>query len=285
MSRLIVNADDFGYTLGIDRAVAELHAACAVSSATAMATGAASAALETRVPRGLGIGCHIVLVDGNPAAPPEAIPSLLEGERLRPSLSGFLLDLERGRIRDREIEVEAIAQIRSLQNLGLTLTHLDTHKHTHLFPRVLRPVLRAALQCGIRAIRNPFEPRWSQAVTLGAPPLRRIEFSLLGGFRRGFLAEVARAGLRTTGGALGVLGTGVLDAAMLDRLLAALAQHGDANECYELVCHPGYHDAALDTQPTRLRAERERERAALLAGVPRWTGAGGAHRLITFAQL
>ncbi len=285
MSRLIVNADDFGYTPGIDRAIVELHTACAVSSATAMATGAAMARLENQVPRGLGIGCHIVLVDGSPAAPPEAIPTLLEGGRLRPSLSRFLLDLERGRIRDQEIEAEAIAQIRSLQTLGFTLTHIDTHKHTHLFPRVLRPVVRAALQCGVRAIRNPFEPRWSQALTRGASPLRRLEFSLLSSFRRGFLAEVARAGLRTTSGALGVLGTGVLDAAMLDRLLAALAQHGEANDCYELVCHPGFHDAALDAQPTRLRAERERERAALLAGVPRWTAAGGAHRLITFAQL
>ncbi len=299
MSRLIVNADDLGYTPGVNRAIFQLHTARAVSSATAMATGAALPVIGSRVPHGLGIGCHIILVDGAPAAPPETIPSLLipslqipslqEGGRFRPSLSHFLLDLERGRIRDGEIEVEAVAQIRRLQALGFQLTHVDTHKHTHIFPRVLRPVLRAALQCGIRAIRNPFEPSWSRAVTRGASLPRRIGFSLLGGFHQGFLAEVRRAGLLTTGGALGVLGTGVLDTALLERLLAALERHGDAAECYELVCHPGFHDAVLAAQPTRLQAERERERAALLDAVPRWTGAiraaGGAHPLITFAQL
>ena len=285
MGRLIVNADDLGYTPGIDRAVFALHAAGAVSSATAMATGASLPTAQGRIPRGLGVGCHIILVDGSPAAPPGAVPSLLQGDRFHPTLSRFLLALERGQICDREIEVEAVAQIRSLQAAGVRLTHVDTHKHTHIFPRVLRPLLRAALGCGISAIRNPFEPSWSCAVTLDAPPMRRMQVSLLRCFRQGFLSEVRRAGLRTTGGALGVLGTGVLDAALLERLLTELEQHGHAAETYELVCHPGFHDAALDAQPTRLRAEREQERAALLGVMPRWTGSGGAHRLITFADL
>src|SRR6185437_10641319 len=95
-------------------------------------------------------------------------------------------DLFRGRIRDAEIEWEAAAQIRRLQTAGVRITHIDTHKHTHMFPRVLRPVLRAALQCGVRAIRNPFEPDWALKATPGAPALRRTQVRLLRMLRREF---------------------------------------------------------------------------------------------------
>ena len=76
----------------------------------------------------------------------------------RTSLARFLERLFAGRIRSQEIEAEAAAQIALLQSSGLKLTHIDTHKHTHMFPAVLRPVLRAARSAGIRAVRNPFEP-------------------------------------------------------------------------------------------------------------------------------
>ncbi len=250
-----------------------------------MATAASSGALGAQVEEGPGIGCHVVLVDGTPAAPETAIPSLLQAGRFRPSLGRFVADLERGRIRDREIEEEAVAQIRRLQGLGVRLTHVDTHKHTHMFPRVLRPVLRAAFRSGIYAVRNPFEPAWARAATAGAPILRRLQLRLLPVYRRSFLKEVDRAGMATTGGALGVLATGTLGAEQLEALLQAAARHGEPEECYELVCHPGFHDAALEAQPTRLRAERERERRALLEVVPRWTGPEGPHRLVNFGEL
>ena len=285
MSRLIVNADDLGYTAGINRAVLELNRDGALSSATLMAQGAATAAFPRPAPAALGLGCHVVLVDGMPAAPTSKIPSLLRGGRFRSSLARFAVDLELGRIRDSEIELEAVAQIRALQNTGCKLTHLDTHKHTHLFPRVLRPLLRAALQCGVPAVRNPFEPAWARAVTRKSPALRRAEISVLSLHRKQFLREVARAGLRTPDGALGVLGTGVLNTALLHSLLQALDRHASAADCYELVCHPGYWDAALQALPTRLGAERETERAALLDTIPAWTRAGRSQQLIHFGEL
>ncbi len=275
MARLIVNADDFGYTDGVSRAIAELAGAGAVSSATAMAGPGEP------LPNGPAMGCHVVLVDGIPLT---QAPSLGNG-RFRANLSRFAWDLARGKIADREIEAEALAQIHWLQKRGLRLTHVDTHKHTHIFPRVLRPLLRAALQSGIRAVRNPFEPPWARAATPGASPLRRAQVRLLSGYRRGFLSEVGRAEMRTTDGALGVLATGSLDLQTLDALLAALARNAPGEACYELVCHPGYRDAALDAARTRLKREREVERAALLAAVPRWCGPGKPHRLVSFADL
>ncbi len=279
-----MNADDFGYTPGVSRAILALGAAGALSSTTAMAIPGAHG---TPLPGGLRAGCHVVLVDGRPCSPAAAVPSLLgstPGGHFRQSLGRFAAALLRGHILDREIEAEAVAQIRALQARGLQLTHVDTHKHTHLFPRVLRPLLRAALQCGIGAIRNPFEPVWARSATVGTPLLRRAQVRLLHSYRSQFLREVDRAGMRTTSGVLGVLATGTLDISAIHKLLKALEHNARPGECYELVCHPGFHDVALDAQPTRLRAQRETERAALLATIPAWAAAEG-NTLVTFADL
>lgn len=283
VSRLIVNADDLGYTTGVNQAIASLYRQAALSSSTAMASGDAFATVA--IPPGLLTGCHVLLVDGNPVLSAAQLPTLAPSGRFRPSLGRFAADLLRKRIREVEIEAEAIAQIRRLQASGFAITHFDTHKHTHLFPAVLRPLLRAARACGIPAVRNPFEPPWARAATPGLLALRRVQITLLEGYRSSFLREVDRAGLRTTAGAVGVLATGVLDEAVLTRLLGALARHGAPGDTYELVCHPGIHDAALDAQPTRLRAERQHELTALAAVIPRWTGPEGPHRLATFADL
>lgn len=291
MARLIVNADDLGYTSGVDRAILELHQRAALGSATAMAAGESLEEAAPTLPPTLDLGCHVVLVDGTAlsipqtSAGPAAKTALARNGAFRPSLGHFAAAWLAGRIADREIEAEAVAQIRSLQNRGLRLSHIDTHKHTHFLPGVLRPLLRAALQCGIIAIRNPFEPAWSRHAAKAVPLLRHGQFAALSAFRREFDREVQRAGMRTTSGALGVAATGVLDAPALERLLGALQQHGDPNGCYELVCHPGFDDATLRSRRTRLCAEREREYFALLEAIPRWTGPGGPHKLVTFADL
>jgi predicted glycoside hydrolase/deacetylase ChbG (UPF0249 family) len=170
-----------------------------------------------------------------------------------------MVDLFGGRITSREIEREAIAQIRQLQSVGITVTHLDTHKHTHMFPRVLGPLIRAARVCNVAAIRNPFEPDWSLRLTEKAPRTRRLQVRTLRLFREQFLRAVRAARLRTTDGALGVLATGTFDAAYVLRLL-----HNMPPGTWELVCHPGYVDGALRRAGTRLVTTRETERVALI---------------------
>ena len=262
MSRLIVNADDFGLTSGVNRAIAELHAAGAVTSATLMArASAASEAIEiARSTPTLGVGCHIVLVDGTPVLPPDRIASLIDARsgHFHGTLSAFLPRLLTGRIDSSEIEAEATAQIALLQNRGLDLTHIDTHKHTHMFPAVLRAVLRAARAAGINRIRNPFEPAWASRATARASLMRVAEIAVLRRLRPVCLRIVADAGFATTDGTVAMAATGVLDAATLASLIGRLAPG-----TWELVTHPGYNDADLDRVRTRLRASRDQERQAL----------------------
>ena len=264
MGRLILNADDFGLTAGVNRAVAELHRAGVLTSATLMARAAATdeAIAIARATPTLGVGCHVVLVDGEPVLPAQALPMLVDQctGRFQPTSGAFVQRLFTGRIRSAEIEAETAAQIALLQSRGVALTHIDTHKHVHLFPAVLRPVLRAARAAGIRAVRNPFEPAWSRRATPHAPWLRRAEVSLLRLWEPAFRRIVAEEGFTTTDGALGVLATGTLDAATLAALLSNLPAG-----TWELVTHPGYNDTDLAQAHTRLLASREIERLALSA--------------------
>ena len=263
MSRLIINADDFGLTAGVNRAIIELHQAGVLTSTTLMARAAATGeAVEmARSTPSLGVGCHVVLVDGEPGLSAQEISTLADQRtgRFQPTLGAFLSRLLTGRIHAAEIEAETAAQIARLQAQGASLTHIDTHKHVHMFPAVLRPVLRAAKAAGIRAVRNPFEPAWSLRATKGAPWIRRAEVTLLRRLEPTFLKIVAEEGFTTTDGALGVLATGTLDAAAVSSLLRQLPAG-----TWELVTHPGYNNADLARAHTRLLASRETERLALL---------------------
>ncbi len=282
MSRIIVNADDFGLTSGVNRAIAELHREGLVTSATLMArAGATDEAIEmARAMPGLGVGCHVVLVDGVPvldAGREIGNISAAGKQRFLRTLGEFVWAIHRepqAKV-EQQIEMEARAQIERLQGRGVRLTHVDTHKHTHMFPRVLRPVLKAARACGIGAVRNPFEPTWSVRATPGGPPARRAQVRLLRMLEPGFRRIVAEEGFATTFGTIGVLATGRLDAEICARLAKA-APKGT----WELVTHPGYNDAELEKANTRLVESREVERGAL--GCLRTTA---GVKMITYADL
>lgn len=270
VKRLIVNADDFGLTPGINSAIAELNRAGALSSTTIMASAAhfSEAARLALAQPTLTVGCHVVLVDGAPVLPPKEIPSLLdplrpESGRFRSKLGTFLRDLLLGRIRAEEIEAEATAQIQRVQSCGIEISHLDTHKHTHAFFRVSASLVRAAQRCGVRAMRNPLEPGWSLRATPGASQWRRFEVRGLSKMGRAFARLARENDIATTEGTIGIAATGTLDHTTLRSLLGALP-----DGIWELACHPGYRDGELDRVATRLRASREVERQALLQVAP-----------------
>ena len=285
MRRLIINADDFGLTSGVNRAIAEGNRSGVLTSATMMANAQASAAAIdiARDQPALKTGCHIVLIDGVPIS--ANLPSLTNGSaRFRSSLKQFALAAVRKQIAAEEIQREAAAQIRKIQTRGIILTHVDSHKHTHMFPQVLRPVLRAARACGIRAVRNPFEPlrSWPRSMVLGTPALWLrsagvMAFQMFAGeFRRALKEE----GMLSTDGTVGIAATGKLDQKMLLGILNALPEG-----TWELVCHPGYSDADLQAAGTRLTQSRETELAALISAETKEAIARQKIELISYADL
>jgi hopanoid biosynthesis associated protein HpnK len=262
--RLIVNADDFGLTSGVNRAVSELHAAGVLTSTTLMANERATdeaigIGLTTR---SLGVGCHVVLIDGTPVLPARQIPSLVDARtgRFPFSLGLFVAKLFSGRIQAAEIEAEAAAQIALLQSRGLHLTHVDSHKHVHMFPAVLKPILRAAKAADIGAVRNPFEPVWAMRATPRAALVRRAEETVLRSLEPTLRRTIADQGFATTDGTVAVVGTGSLDARMVRSLIDQLPAG-----TWELVTHPGYADEDLRRIRTCLQESRAVEMEALHA--------------------
>lgn len=262
--RLIINADDFGFTAGVNRAIIEAHVQGIVTSSTLMATGRAvrEAVVLSKTAPGLSVGCHVVLIDGEPVLDPSQLPSLASSQsgmaRFSDSLTSFAARALIGLLSAEEIEAETTAQIRKLQTAGISVSHVDTHKHVHLFPAVLRPVLRAARKCGIRAIRNPFGPRkpLKSSQLLHRPNLwtRHAEVRVLRNLSGRFHETARREDFRTPDGTLGIEVTGTLDETLF-RAIAEIIPEGT----WEFVCHPGYNDGDLQSAKTRLRESREAE--------------------------
>jgi len=272
MRRLIINADDFGLTAGVNRAIVEAQRHGIVTSATLMANArafdeaAGLARSMTAQGAGFSAGCHVVLMDGEPVLPPEQVPSLLQpgtnNGDFRSKLNDFVLASFRGKLQPGEIEAEASAQIRRLQAAGIQPSHFDTHKHAHMFPAVLRPLLRAAQACGIPAVRNPFGQVWplpfGDIVRKRHLWTRFAQLNVLRNFSAQFRREVETHGMRTTDGSVAVLVTGSLDLKVFDKIMDRLPEG-----TWEFVCHPGYNDAELTRVLTRLRQSREQELALL----------------------
>jgi predicted glycoside hydrolase/deacetylase ChbG (UPF0249 family) len=284
--RLIVNADDFGLTHGINRAVGELHDAGALKSATLMANGAAfeDAVEVARARPELGVGCHIVLTDGVPVSHPNNVRTLLgqDGRSFRPSVVDFIRAALLGQISAEEVAREGLAQIERLERAGIKVTHIDTHKHAHVWPSIARPLLEAAERAGVHAVRNPFEPAWSLALKQGSG-VRRMAVRAMGLLRGRFQAhaQIRQGRVRTTDGTIAISATGELNAETLKEVLRAMPAAGT----FELCCHPGYNDGDLESVTTRLRRERDVEREALLAEVPRALRGGGAPQLTHYGEL
>jgi predicted glycoside hydrolase/deacetylase ChbG (UPF0249 family) len=178
--------------------------------------------------------------------------------RFRDGLKGFAARALAGRLDPGEIEAETSAQIGKIQSAGISVSHLDSHKHTHLFPKVLRPMLRAARACGVGAVRNPFGPRQPlrSAELLARPSIwtRYAEVRILRALAGKFRDAARREGMETPDGTLGIVVTGTLDEKLF-RAIAAIIPEGT----WEFVCHPGYNDADLQQANTRLRQSREIE--------------------------
>jgi hopanoid biosynthesis associated protein HpnK len=288
--RLIINADDFGLTSGVNRAIAEAHRAGVVTSATLMANSQAFAeAVDiTRSNPELGVGCHVVLVDGEPVSSPETIPTLLSRngapQHFRDSLVSFAWSAQRGRVREGEIADEIAAQIGKIQAERLNITHVDSHKHTHIFPAIFKPLLRVARDRGIHAVRNPFGPikTLAYAHLMRRPKLwtRYTEVGILRRFAEEFKKQVAAHNMITPDGSFGVVVTGALTQELFDAVIGCIPEG-----TWEFVCHPGYCDPDLNKIKTRLRSSRDTELKILTSDATRVTLKRHGIELISYKEL
>jgi len=261
MKRLIVNADDFGYTRGVNAGIVRGFREGIVTSTTIMATGDAfEDAVEcAQANPKLGVGCHLVLVGGKCVAPAKQVSSLADSEgRLPPSLPALLSKLSTGSVRPDAIEAELRAQVARVVAAGLRPTHFDSHKHTHAHPRVMEVVVRVAEEFNVTRIRKPFED--SKALLWpkfrgGVSSWKQRATALMAGVNASRFRKLASLhGMRTPDHFMGVAATGRLNR---EAILAMIGAMRDG--VTELMCHPGEYDEELEKSSTRLKRERELE--------------------------
>jgi predicted glycoside hydrolase/deacetylase ChbG (UPF0249 family) len=226
---LVINADDMGLTPGVCRAVQRAHSDGVVTSTSVLAVGTAfeQAASTVRDAGDLALGAHLAIVgEDRPLLSAREVPTLVDREGRFPlSYRTVVARGAAGRIDADDVAREFRAQLERVRGIGVPVTHLDTHQHTHLWPAVASVVVDLAREAGIRCVRLPGSGRRG--------PLGAGVRLLAGRLRR----RLDRAGLVTTGAYAGLDEAGHLDG---ERFAAALRQLTDAGATTaEVNAHPG----------------------------------------------
>jgi chitin disaccharide deacetylase len=264
VKNLIVNADDLGWTDGVNRGIVEAFHHGIVTSASLLANGPAFAGAiqAAKSSAGLGVGVHLNLSDGPPIADPETVMSLVNDDgEFAGGPESLLLKRARRGLALREVEEEWDAQIQRVREAGIQPTHIDGHKHVHMLPGLLEIALRLAKRHGIGAIRVSLEESSLRAALASGAKHRAGVVMKQGVQARGLklLARDARkqaerAGIATADYFCGIAQTGQLTREGVVQLLKSLPEGTT-----ELMCHPGYVDEALEKTGTRLRESRQAE--------------------------
>jgi chitin disaccharide deacetylase len=264
VKNLIVNADDLGWTAGVNRGILEAFHHGIVTSTSLLANGAAfdEGVEAARTAPGLGIGVHLNLTDGPPVADRESVASLLnESGEFAGSPESLLLRRARRGLLLQEVESEWDAQIQKIRAAGIAPTHLDGHKHVHMLPGLFEIALKLAKQHEIGAIRVSLEASSLRAALSSGLQKNSGMVMKQGVQARGLklLARDARqlaerAGISTADYFCGIAQTGELTREGVMQFVKNLP-----DGTTELMCHPGYADAALQKTATRLQDSRQTE--------------------------
>jgi predicted glycoside hydrolase/deacetylase ChbG (UPF0249 family) len=278
MRFVVINADDLGLAPGVNRGIFEAHAAGTLSSASMMVSGAAFAEAAEQVQRvapQLGVGLHLNLVSGTPLA---SVPSLVDPEtRQFHPLDVLARRAVAGQVDAADVRRECEAQLAALVALGITPTHLDSHRHAHALPGVLPAVAAVAEDASIPVVRRPLD----RASLLD--PLASAKMLVLHAAWRTALHGVAvahRTRLARAPHFRGIAMQGMSD--VRDRLLATLDQLPLG--VTEIMMHPGYDDSVLASHDP-YRVEREAEVKALLDPAVKARLNTGDVRLVSFREV
>lgn len=233
MSRLlIVSADDFGLTDGVCRAVLRGYREGVVTATSLLAVGCSFdlAARMLADHPGLDAGAHLAIVgEDPPLLTAREIPTLVNSRGAFPlSYRTVLARGATGRLDPDDVRREFAAQVDRIVGAGVTVSHLDTHQHTHLWPAVAAVVVELAVQRGIAGVRTP---RSARLLPVGAP------VNLLSARLR---RRIAGAGLATTTTYAGLDEAGAMDAAAFGRAVSRPARTlPGSGGALEVNTHPG----------------------------------------------
>ncbi len=225
MKQLIVTADDFGADESVNEAVEIGHTQGILTAASLMVGAPAVADAVARAKRlpALGVGLHLVLVEGRPVLPPDAVSELVDASGcFRSDMVASAVNIFVSARARRQLAAEIEAQFAAFAATGLTLDHVNAHKHFHLHPTIASTVLRVGRRFGMRAVRAPVEPGGGGIAAWYARALQR---------------RLRRAGMIVPDQVYGLADSGRMTAARVGAILAALP-----DGLSEIYLHPATRD-------------------------------------------
>lgn len=246
--RVIINADDYGFSERVSEGILAAHANGVVNSVSVFANMPAAAVAARRLQEfpGLRVGAHLNGTAGRPLTAGAGALTNRSGEFSRQRFClGYLF---RRRRTLAALAAEWEAQIAQLAAWGLHLRHLDSHHHLHLLPGVGAIAIALARKAGIPRIRASHDPRF----------LRSPRTWILYWLGRGFARRARSQGLIV---ADHFRGAGLMAATDKEQAFAKILRHLPIGVT-EIYCHPGYTDATL---PDSYREGRVAELQALTA--------------------
>lgn len=255
---IIITADDFGAAPEINEAVERGHVDGCLTAASLMVTGIAlddAVARAKRLPM-LGVGLHLVLVEGTPALPADQLPDLVDASgQFRTDMARAGVDMFfRPRIRQ-QLRAEIAAQFARFADTGLTLDHVNAHKHFHLHPTIAAIMLDIGKRHGLKGSRAPIEP--AGIIAAIEPTRRDISMRVADVWARRLRGRFRRAGITMADQVFGLAWSG----AMTRDRVAALIEHLPAGTS-EIYFHPATRDDFAGHAPGYRYAD---EYAALIA--------------------
>ncbi len=159
--KVIVNADDLGVHTSIDEGIFQAFDKGIVTSASLLAVGAnVEEAARVAVAAGLPVGLHLSLSEGKPL---RMRRGYLVGEDGRFDRSALDIILRYNPLAEGDAELQGLraeidSQFQYLADLGVNLTHVDTHQHVHLNKYVSEAIASAAAKFGVTRMRCCREP-------------------------------------------------------------------------------------------------------------------------------
>jgi hopanoid biosynthesis associated protein HpnK len=191
----------------------------------------------------LRVGLHLVLVDGRPTLPPHRIPDLVDQNgKLRRDMGRLATELAcRSYVRD-QLRAEITAQFAAFERTGLTLDHVNLHKHFHLHPYVAKEVIAVGQRLGMRTIRVPIEPRGP--LSRSKKGRASISAELLRPWAALLARRVRRAGLITPDAVFGLAWSGQWTTERLHTLIRNLSPG-----VVEIYLHPALSDDFIGHAP------------------------------------
>lgn len=258
--KLIVNADDCAYTKGINQGIIEGHRRGIITSCSLMANADYFTDALERLQNypNLSVGIHLALSNVKATLPVNQVPLLVNKDNYFPKSPTMLIQrFMMFPVSLQQVKAELSNQCAKIISYGIKPSHLDTHKHFHLYMPLFKIMVQIALEFNIKAIRIPYDSIQLEI----RKPIRKFSKMISAAIKimQKRMKRILRAnGIRYADNFFGFYYTGYLDEEVLINLIRSLPVGTT-----ELMCHPGFYTKELKLSQSRLKESRKKELGAL----------------------